>query len=77
MNKLLGFAPDMDPTVPGVITDCTQLIPTERGMTAAPAAVDAAVVKSCCAAMALTNPALDCSPAAPHLGAAPAATSSM
>ena len=32
MDKLLGFTPDMDPCVPGVITSCTNLIPYEQGM---------------------------------------------
>jgi hypothetical protein len=36
---LIGFAPDMDPATPGVITDCSQLIPYESGMKAAPSAV--------------------------------------
>lgn len=36
MIKLLGFAPDADPTTPGLITDCTNLIPSERGMAGAP-----------------------------------------
>jgi hypothetical protein len=40
MIELLGFAPDQDPTTPGVITDCTQLIPSEKGMVAAPSPVD-------------------------------------
>jgi hypothetical protein len=39
VTPFLGFAPDADPTTPGVITDCTQLIPTERGMKSAPSAV--------------------------------------
>lgn len=39
MIDFIGFAPDMDPTLPGVITDCTQLVPTERGMKSAPSAV--------------------------------------
>lgn len=60
MNKLLGFAPDMDPTVPGVITDCTQLVPTERGMAAAPAAVNAgfdALAAECRGAAVMVNTA--------------------
>lgn len=31
MIPLAGFAPDLDPTTPGVITDCTNLIPTLKG----------------------------------------------
>lgn len=38
MDKLLGFTPDVESTVPGVMTDCTNLIPTEKGMKAAPSA---------------------------------------
>ena len=33
---LLGFAPDADPTTPGVIVDCERMIPTRRGMEVAP-----------------------------------------
>jgi hypothetical protein len=40
MIELLGFAPDVDPTTPGVLTDCSQLIPSEKGMVAAPSAAD-------------------------------------
>lgn len=39
MQKLLGFAPDADPTVPGVLTDCANLIPYEQGMKGAPTGV--------------------------------------
>ena len=39
MIGFVGFAPDLDPSTPGVITDCIQLIPNERGMEAAPSAV--------------------------------------
>ncbi len=39
MNHLLGFLPDADPTQPGVITDCSALIPSTRGMIGAPSAV--------------------------------------
>lgn len=38
--KYLGFAPDADPTTPGVVTDCTMLEPSLRGMKGAPSAVD-------------------------------------
>lgn len=31
LTKLIGFAPDADPTTPGVITDCDNLIPTQNG----------------------------------------------
>jgi hypothetical protein len=36
--NFIGYAPDTDPTTPGVITDCTMLIPSRRGMKAAPSA---------------------------------------
>lgn len=31
MTPLTGFAPDLDPAIPGVITDCANIIPTLRG----------------------------------------------
>lgn len=43
MIPLLGFAPDADPTVPGVLTDCVNFIPTEKGMAGAPSPVTAVV----------------------------------
>lgn len=36
MDKLVGFAPDADPTVTGVVTDCVNFIPYEQGMQGAP-----------------------------------------
>lgn len=36
--KLIGYAPDLDQTTEGVITECTAFIPTEKGMQAAPSA---------------------------------------
>ena len=39
MNQLLGFLPDADPTSAGVITDCTALIPSTRGLIGAPSLV--------------------------------------
>jgi hypothetical protein len=36
-----GFIPDADYTVAGAITDCEMLLPTERGMAAAPSLVNA------------------------------------
>lgn len=38
-TKLIGFAPDADPTTPGVITSCDSCIPTHRGMKGAPTRV--------------------------------------
>lgn len=40
MNGLVGFAPDVDPTTPGVITDCTNIIPTLRGYIGGPVGTD-------------------------------------
>ena len=50
MTPLLGFAPDADPTTPGVITECTNLIPFEAGMKGAPVAtsVGAAALAAAC-----------------------------
>jgi hypothetical protein len=31
MIPFTGFAPDIDPTTPGIITDCANLVPTLRG----------------------------------------------
>lgn len=39
MTPLLGFSPDLDPSTPGAVTDCVQMVPTTRGMKAAPSAV--------------------------------------
>ena len=36
MDALIGFSPDADTTVPGVITDCNNFIPYEIGMKSAP-----------------------------------------
>lgn len=40
---IVGYAPDMDPTTPGVWTTCTAMIPTLRGMKGAPSPADADV----------------------------------
>lgn len=37
---LLGFTPNVDPTTPGAVLDCTNMIPTLRGMRAAPSPVN-------------------------------------
>lgn len=39
MPAFIGFGPDMDPTTPGVILDCALLVPSIRGMRAAPSPV--------------------------------------
>jgi len=40
MIPLIGFAPDTDPTTPGVIVQCANLIPSEGGMKGAPSPVN-------------------------------------
>lgn len=59
MIKLLGFAPDLDATTPGVIVDCSQLIPYESGMKAAPSAVApngvGALASACAGAAVLSD----------------------
>lgn len=35
MITLEGFAPDVDPVTPGIFTDCSHFVPTERGFAAA------------------------------------------
>lgn len=40
MTPFIGFAPDLDPVTPGVIANCSQLIPTLKGMEGAPTPVD-------------------------------------
>jgi hypothetical protein len=40
MIPLIGFAPDADATAPGVLTACTNVIPTLRGMAGAPSQLD-------------------------------------
>lgn len=60
MIEILGFAPDLDPVTPGVLTDCAQLIPSEKGMVAAPSPVDAntdVLVSDCRGAAVLMNTA--------------------
>lgn len=40
MIPLIGFAPDAETTTPGVLTECTNVIPTLRGMAGAPTPLD-------------------------------------
>ena len=42
-TKLLGYAPDMDPTTPGVLVDCANAVPSLRGMRGAPGPVTGAL----------------------------------
>ncbi len=39
MVPLIGLSPDSPPTTPGIMTACTNLVPTEDGFSAAPSAV--------------------------------------
>jgi hypothetical protein len=58
MIPLLGFAPDLDPTTAGVLTDCSNLIPFEGGLRGAPAptSVGANALASACHGIAsVTN----------------------
>jgi hypothetical protein len=43
MIPLTGFAPDLDPTTPGVLTECSNLVPTLKGMAGASTPVDAGI----------------------------------
>lgn len=40
MTPLIGFAPDVPPTTPGVIIDCQAIVPSVRGMKAASSEID-------------------------------------
>jgi hypothetical protein len=54
--RLIGYAPDLDQTVQGVITDCSAYVPTEKGMQSAPSAQDpgiAALAATCFGAAAV------------------------
>lgn len=58
MTPLLGFAPDADSTTPGVLTDCTHLIPYRNGMQSAPGAVtptDVPVLAAACIGAAVAT----------------------
>lgn len=53
--KLLGFAPDADPTILGVITNCSGVVPSFRGMKGAPspASVNMATLAATCMGAAM------------------------
>ena len=36
LNKLIGFTPDLDPTTPGAVLDCSMMVPGLKGMLSAP-----------------------------------------
>jgi hypothetical protein len=55
---LLGFTPDLDPTTPGCILECDEIIPSDIGMKAAPASASvglAALSAACKGAATLRN----------------------
>lgn len=41
--ELHGFAPDVDPSIPGVVTDCDGIVPTRTGLAAAGSLSDAGI----------------------------------
>lgn len=43
MIPLIGFAPDVDPTTPGAIVECANLVPSMNGMAGAPTPLGAGV----------------------------------
>lgn len=49
MTPLTGFSPDLDPSLPGIITDCSSLVPTLRGMAAekSPVVISDALAGTC------------------------------
>ncbi len=57
MIELIGFSPDVEPTTPGAIMDCQNLIPDPRGMRAAPSPADAGLdaLASACRGAAVTK----------------------
>lgn len=55
MTPLLGFSPDLDPMTPGVVTDCSMVVPFESGLKGAPAAatVGVSALAAACAGTAV------------------------
>lgn len=39
--QLNGFAPDLDPETPGILTDCNAIVPTTQGLSAANSTISA------------------------------------
>ena len=39
MIPLIGYAPDLNPTTPGIVVDCVSYVPSMKGMKSAPSAV--------------------------------------
>lgn len=56
--QFVGYMPDSDPTLPGVITDCAAIVPSMKGMKGAPGPVSAglsALAAACRGAAVLTK----------------------
>jgi hypothetical protein len=56
--QLLGYAPDADPTIPGVLVNCSGVVPSLRGMKGAPSPADtplATLAATCMGAAVLTE----------------------
>src|SRR5690349_1665999 len=56
--RLLGYQPDSDPTIIGVLTACSGTVPTLKGMKGAPSAVDtglATLAATCMGSAVLTK----------------------
>ena len=56
--ELLGFAPDADPTIVGVLTNCSGVVPSLRGLKGAPGAADtplASLAATCMGAAVLAK----------------------
>lgn len=50
MIPLIGYAPDLNSTLPGVLTNCVSYIPSTRGMVSAPAPVTGKITSALAAA---------------------------
>ena len=57
MTPLLGFSPDVEPTTPGAIMECQNLIPDPKGMRSAPSAADSGLsaLAAACRGSAVTR----------------------
>ncbi len=56
MQLIIGFAPDMPPSTPGVITECSNIIPTNNGFAASPAtSAQMPALPSACLGSAVTT----------------------
>lgn len=40
---IVGYLPDLDPVTPGIVMDCEAMLPSRRGMKAAPSAISAGI----------------------------------